>query len=94
MVQAYNTSISLFTLAPHGFKSLFNDIKTLCSLSEKKGRPEVIPKVKINIVNINVLSDTDIFEDVNALANFRHGHISQCSTSRLHVLPCSMTLPV
>lgn len=94
MVQAYNTSISLFTLAPNGFKSLFNDIKTLCSLSEKQGHPEVIPKVNINIENMNVLSDTDISEDVNALANFRHGHISQCSTSRLHVLPCSMTLPV
>ena len=25
---------------------------------------------------MNVLSDTDIFEDVNALANFLHGHIS------------------
>ena len=43
---------------------------------------------------MNVLSDTDIFEDVNALANFLHGHISQYSSSRLHVLPCSVILPV
>ena len=81
-------------MAVNGFKSLFNDIKTLYSLSEKKGHPEVSPNVNINIVNMSVLSDTDIFEGVNALANFQHSHVSQRSTSRLHVRPCSMTLPV
>lgn len=66
----YTTSISLFTQIPNGFKSLFNDIKSLFSLLGKKGHPDVTPKVSINIVNMNAVSDTDIFKDVNALVTF------------------------
>lgn len=43
---------------------------SLFSLLVKKGHPDVTPKVSINIVNMNAVSDTDIFKDVNALVTF------------------------